>query len=194
MALAIFLYISYGPYQPHNDRGIEQSHQQSPMWVEGIHTAGCCSVPRRCRFRHCYHHLTAMQNSAWCPTPRPRWFRFLFPVLGRYHPPLGGRLCVGFVGLIKWLVMSFRSEWCRMSHIMSLTRTKILQIKTMNEPLFIDDISVLSLWVRLGNKSVILALTLIRIYNCMLYTRFRLPNMEKIHDVAQDSVTYFSRA
>jgi hypothetical protein len=138
MAFAISLYISYGPYQSHNDRGIKQSHQQSPMWVEGIHTAGCCPVPRRGCFRHCYRHLTAMQNSAW--------FRFLFPVLGRYHPPLGGRLCVGFVGLINWLAMSFRSEWCLfvlMSHIMSLTRTKILQI-TMNEPLFIDDISVLS--------------------------------------------------
>jgi hypothetical protein len=47
-------------------------HQQSPMWVEGKHTTGCCPVLRRDLLRHCYHHLIAMQPSARCHTP---WLR-----------------------------------------------------------------------------------------------------------------------
>jgi hypothetical protein len=48
---------------------LNSHHQQSPMRVEGIHTTGCCPVPRRDRLRHCYHYLSVMQSSARCVTP-----------------------------------------------------------------------------------------------------------------------------
>jgi hypothetical protein len=65
-------------------RELNSHHQQSPMRVEGVHTAGCCPLPWRDRLRHCYYHLSAMQPSARCLTPWLRWARTLFAVLGRY--------------------------------------------------------------------------------------------------------------
>jgi hypothetical protein len=62
---------------------LHSHHQQSPVPVVGIHTTGCCPVPRRDRLRHCCHHLSAMQP---CLTPWLRWTRALFAVLGRYTP------------------------------------------------------------------------------------------------------------
>jgi len=75
---------------------LARHHQQSPMRVEGIHTTGCCPVPRRDRLRHCYHHLSAMQSSARCLTPWLQWTIALFAVSGRYLSPRRGRLGLDF--------------------------------------------------------------------------------------------------
>jgi len=56
------------------------------MRAEGIHTTGCCLVPRKNRLRHCCHQLSAMQPSArWLTrTLASVWTRALFAVLGPY--------------------------------------------------------------------------------------------------------------
>jgi hypothetical protein len=51
-----------------NNGALNSRHQHSPMQMEGIHTTGCCSVPRRDRLLHCYHHLGAVQPLARCLT------------------------------------------------------------------------------------------------------------------------------
>jgi len=84
---------------------LNSHHQQSPMRVEGIHTTGCCPVPRRDRLWHCCHHLSAMQPSARCLTPWLRWTRALFAVLGRYSPPRRGRQVLDFMRG-KYLLLS----------------------------------------------------------------------------------------
>jgi hypothetical protein len=55
-----------------------------PLAVEGVHTTGCCPVPRGDRLRHCCHHLSDTQFPARCSTPWLRWTTALFAVLGRY--------------------------------------------------------------------------------------------------------------
>jgi hypothetical protein len=75
-------------------------HQQSPMRVEGIHTRGCCPLPRRYRFTtllsppQCHavfgtmpHALGSVVQSPVC---RP----------GTLSPPLWGRLV--------WILEAFR--------------------------------------------------------------------------------------
>jgi hypothetical protein len=65
------------------------SHQpKSPMREEGVHTTGCCPVPRRDHLRHCCHHLSATQLSA----------QYFIPLLGPYRPPRRGRLGLDFGG------------------------------------------------------------------------------------------------
>jgi hypothetical protein len=53
---------------------LDSHYQQSPMRVKGVHTTGCCPVPRRDLLRHCCHHLSAVQPSARCLTP---WYDYL---------------------------------------------------------------------------------------------------------------------
>jgi hypothetical protein len=60
---------------PTRTRELNSQHQQSSMWVEGIHTTGCFSLSRRDRLGHCYHHLRDMRPSARCLTPWLRWTR-----------------------------------------------------------------------------------------------------------------------
>jgi hypothetical protein len=79
-----FLVVHFSPTRTWE---VKSHHQQRRLRVEGIHTTGCCSMPRRDRLRHCCHHLSAMQSSAWCLTPSLPWTRALFAVLGRYPPP-----------------------------------------------------------------------------------------------------------
>jgi hypothetical protein len=63
---------------------LNSHHQQSPMWVEGIHMMGCCPVPRRDHLQHCYHHHSAMRPSAWWLTPGLQRTRTLLAILGCY--------------------------------------------------------------------------------------------------------------
>jgi hypothetical protein len=79
---------------------LNSHHQQSPIWVEdiGLHTTGCCPVPRRDRLPHCYHRLSAMQISERCLTPWLLWTRRMFAVIEHYPPPRRGQLGLDFGG------------------------------------------------------------------------------------------------
>jgi hypothetical protein len=61
-----FLWSVLVPQEPGNSNS---HHPHSPMWVQGIHTTGCCRGPRRYLYRYCYHRLSAMQPLARCLTP-----------------------------------------------------------------------------------------------------------------------------
>jgi hypothetical protein len=74
---------------------LNSHYQQSPMWVKGIHTMGCCLVPQRDNLRHCCHDLNAMQPLAQCSTDWLQWTRTLFAVLWR-SPPVARTPRVGF--------------------------------------------------------------------------------------------------
>jgi hypothetical protein len=80
---------------------LNHHYSQSPTRVEGIHSTGCCPVPRRDRSRHCYHHLVAMQPSAQYLAPLFRWSRALFAVLDVTPSPRRGRPGLDLGGVLR---------------------------------------------------------------------------------------------
>jgi hypothetical protein len=72
---------------------LNSHHPHSPMWVEDIHTMGCCSMPQRHCLRHCNHHHSAVQPSALCLTPWLGCTWVPFAAQGCYPSPRRG--CLG---------------------------------------------------------------------------------------------------